>query len=300
MSLKPMLAATCEDVNFIRFPVLASPKLDGIRCLIKDGVALSRSLKPIPNKYVQSYVRGLSMRLEGLDGELIVGPHDKDVFRRTTSGVMSEEGKPDFTFYVFDLWNEPQTYFDERLQQVTRIVDHAFQAGVNRLKVVPHRKIVNPQTLEIEEERVLAEGYEGLMLRDPDGPYKYGRATAKQGWLLKLKQFVDAEAVVVGVEERMHNENEATKDALGHTERSTSKAGLVPAGDLGALVCKTPEGQEFNIGTGFTAEDRIGYWRIKDDLIGRLVKYKYFPTGAKDKPRFPVFLGWRHEADVGG
>jgi DNA ligase-1 len=49
-------------------------------------------------------------------------------------------------------------------------------------------------------------------------------------------------------------------------------------------------GVEFNIGTGFTAEDRA-----KKDWVGLIVKYKFFPIGVKDKPRHPVYLGLRPE-----
>ena len=53
--MKPMLAALCEDVTKLRYPVIASPKLDGIRALVIDGQLVSRTLKPIPNRYVQSF-----------------------------------------------------------------------------------------------------------------------------------------------------------------------------------------------------------------------------------------------------
>ena len=52
MKVKPMLAVDA-DVENIKYPVLCSDKLDGIRCIILNGVAYSRSLKPIRNKYVQ-------------------------------------------------------------------------------------------------------------------------------------------------------------------------------------------------------------------------------------------------------
>lgn len=68
--MKPMLSATLEDPLRLTWPVLGSPKLDGLRCIIKDGMALSRNLKPFRNKFVQEQ---LSTLPNGLDGELIVG-----------------------------------------------------------------------------------------------------------------------------------------------------------------------------------------------------------------------------------
>jgi DNA ligase-1 len=87
MTFKPMLASPAPET--IKFPVLASPKLDGIRCIIRDGVAVSRNLKPIPNVYIQKSLAGLPP----LDGELIVGPPvGNDVWNRSNSGVMSRDG----------------------------------------------------------------------------------------------------------------------------------------------------------------------------------------------------------------
>ena len=150
-----------------------------------------------------------------------------------------------------------------------------------------------------EEEFALKQGYEGLMIRSFDGKYKHGRSTEKQGYLLKLKQFKDIEAEIVGYKELMHNENEAKINELGYTERSTKKEGKVPAGVLGAFVCKA-EGYEdtFDVGTGFTAEQRKRFWEIKDSLIGNLAKIKIQPSGELNKPRFPVFLGFRDRRDL--
>ena len=74
---KPLLA--CEvPLEQVRLPVYVSTKLDGIRCVIIDGVAYSRSLKPIRNKYIQSVIG--NEKYNGFDGELVVGNiYDKDV-----------------------------------------------------------------------------------------------------------------------------------------------------------------------------------------------------------------------------
>lgn len=173
---------------------------------------------------------------------------------------------------------------------------------------VPQIVVEDQVGMDAFEADCLAIGYEGIMLRAPDGGYKQGRCGKKQPWLVKVKRFEDAEAVVVGVVERMHNDNEATTNELGRTKRSTHQENKRPAGDLGALVCKTPEGIQFQIGTGFTAEQRVELWSEylldhhtfkTDGLVGRTVKYKHFANaGVKDAPRFPVFLCWRDERDL--
>src|SRR5690606_1152285 len=121
--------------------------------------------------------------------------------------------------------------------------------------------------------------------RSIEGPYKQGRSTFKEGHLLKIKRFEDGEAEVVGVEEQMHNTNEATLDERGYTKRSTHKDGKVGAGVLGSLLVRdTKTGEEFGIGTGFTMEQRNNLWEGRQYLIGKIVHYRHFPVGRKDAP----------------
>lgn len=291
--LKPMLAETIHDVSTLGFPVLASPKLDGVRALFINKQVVSRNLKPIRNKFVQAWAEA-NFELHGLDGELIVGEHDKGVFQRTTSGVMGSKGEPDFIYWVFDNWDTPDVPYSIRLRAIRESGTNTFP----RVKIVPTRRINSTEELLAFEVDCLARGFEGVMVRDPEGGYKYGRSTLKQGWLLKLKQFVDAEAIVIGYEEQLHNVNESKPDELGRGKRSQSAAGLLPAGTLGALLCRSTTGIEFAIGTGFDTATRATLWKQRAKLKGKLVKYKSFPIGVKDAPRFPVFLGFRDNNDV--
>lgn len=288
--MKPMLASPAGKT--IIYPALLSPKLDGIRCLIIDGVAVGRSLKPIPNRHVQSLFG--RAELDGLDGELIVGlPTAKEVFQVTSSGVMSIEGEPEVMFHVFDDFME-NGRFEHRLRSAHRRIKKS-----KRCVPVDHHLIHAADDLNSWEEDYLAAGYEGVMLRHPDGPYKHGRSTAKEGWLLKVKRFEDSEAQVLSITELMHNANEAKRNELGHLERSSHKAGKVGKKMLGALqVRDVKTGVEFDIGTGFTADQRQVLWAARANLVGKLVKYKSQPTGVKEKPRFPVFLGFRDPRDL--
>jgi len=282
-----VMLATDYEPEKLRFPVLASPKLDGIRAYVKDGVVLSRQNKPIPNKYVQKKFA----HLEHYDGELIVGsPTDPMCYRNTLSGVMSEDGEPDVMFYVFDhLGNTLAPYY----------LRNPATGKVRDARVVPLKQehVGDHIILKHIEARYLELGYEGVILRQPDAPYKQGRSTVREGYLLKVKTFLDDEAAVVGFEERMHNTNEATVSETGHTKRSSHQAGKVGRGDLGALVVEWKD-MRFNIGTGFTDAERADIWAKRDKLKGLLVKFKYFPVGGYEAPRHPVFAGFRDRRDV--
>jgi DNA ligase-1 len=290
MIIKPMLAATVTDLSAIRYPVYASFKIDGVRCLGVNGVAQSRSGKSLPNRSLQALFAGGDY--DGLDGELVVGdPYAKDVFRRTTSVVMSHD-KPidDLRFMLFDRHDMSGRAWHSRYGSL-REPGHI---GVG----VPHIIIRCEAELLAYEEEALAVGAEGVMLRDPLGSYKNGRSTEKQGGLLKLKRFVDEEFEVVGFEERMHNANVAFTNELGRTARSTHQENMVGTDTLGALICKTSDGLTFGVGTGFDDAQRAEIWANRDAYLGRLATVKHFPIGVKDLPRLPVFKGFRSTIDL--
>lgn len=289
---KPLLA--CEaDLEKLEYPLWASPKIDGIRAIVFGGKVYSRKLIEIPNQYVQAHFSPWAHQLDKHDGELIVGkPYGEGVFSRTTSGVMSKEGTPTFTFYVFDIVAEIPHY-SKRYNYILRLSAHA---DPHFVKVLKQHWVEDEEELLDYERAMLEKGYEGLVLRSPEGRYKYGRSTVKEGIMLKLKRFTDEEAVVVGFEEQMHNGNEATKDNLGRTKRSSHKANKTGKDTLGKLVCESPHYTEtFKIGTGFTAEQREIIWQHQATFFGATVKFKHQPYGQKDRPRNPVFLGWRKD-----
>lgn len=289
--VKPMLAGTVKDEASIPFPVLASPKLDGIRALVLNERLVSRKLLAIPNQHVFSQLS--SREFNGLDGELVVGSSfAPDAYRTTMSGVMSEGGTPQVTFWVFDRWDMSAVYTYRR----DRLPYRRTLDGVI-IKRLAHELINDLDQLRAYEQHVLSRGYEGVMLRDPQGRYKFGRSTSREFALMKLKRFEDSEARIVGLVEQRRNMNEATINALGRTKRSSHKANKVPKGTTGALeVVDLKTGVHFEIGTGMDDATRARFW--EDPPIGKIVKYKYQPTGVKEKPRFPVFLGLRDPKDL--
>lgn len=289
--MKPLLAYTIENVAKLKFPLAVSPKLDGIRCIIMGGVALSRTLKPIPNEHVQSLFG--RPELNGLDGELIVGsPTDKDCYRNTNSGVMSKDGVPDVTFHVFDHFEDTSAPFSGRFVFAKRVADCYPFMPINMVK---HNIVSSVDGLLEYEQQQLELGYEGVMCRSIEGRYKMGRSTEKEGILGKLKRFVDSDFKVVGFQERMHNANEAVINELGYTERSSHKENKIGRGDLGALTLEMENGDTFSCGSGFNDAERAELWAVRDTLIGKVVKVKHFDYGTKDVVRFPTFLGFRED-----
>ena len=293
-NIRPLLS--CEvPLDKIKLPVFISTKLDGVRAVVIDSVVYSRSLKPIRNKYVQELFG--KPEYNGLDGELVVGDiYAKDVFQKTTSGVMSAEGTPDVKFYVFDICNTPEETFTAR----QFILHHKLKSIPSECNVV----MLNQHYVEtlydlqqyLEDERI--KGGEGLICRNPDGKYKYGRSTPKEQLSVKLKFFVRDEFEVIGFEERMHNTNEAKTNELGYTERSSCKENLIPMNTLGSLVLKYGD-SEFRCGTGFSDAQRKEIWDNKESYLGKLASIRYMSVGMDKLPRVPSFLWWRDVDDTG-
>ena len=291
---KPMLASKLEGTP--RFPVYASPKYDGIRALVVDGVVVSRNMKPIPSKFVQENFS----KFDGFDGELICEePTAKDCFARTTSACMTRDCMTPVDYFVFDLLTHPERSFKFRYDQLTDILIRQLRLDrIVHIMLVKQTIIHTESQLSLYEQNHVGLGYEGIMIRDSDAPYKFGRSTSREGYLLKVKRFDDSEAITVDIEELEHNDNVAEKDAFGRTKRSSLKEFKRGAGILGAFVVIDIKSKiKFSIGTGFTHSERKEYYN--EDFIGKIVKYKFQEVGSKDGvPRFPVFIGFRDEGDM--
>ncbi len=312
--LRPMLAGTVPDGHDIAFPVFASPKIDGIRAMNVNGELLSRSMKPIPNAAIRDILKQLLP--PGADGEISYG----DTFQDCTSMVMSKSKVPEkpFTFYWFDyVKTSLDTPYIERMRDMRKAFDsmrHRLENLEEIVTIIPlfPVPIYTQKELNEFEQKCLDDGFEGVMVRSFDGPYKEGRSTLREGYLLKIKRFMDAEATVIGFEEMMHNNNEATTDAFGHAKRSSHMANKSASGTLGSFIVrgfsrgtqsfscrvKNVNNTVFNVGSGLTAEQRRQFWDERDTLLGQLVKFKYITVGIKNAPRHPVFVGLRNKLDM--
>lgn len=292
---QPMLAATIEDKHLDKvakmMPLDLSIKLDGIRSVAKDMAALTRSMKLVPNGFVQKFFRDHHNMLTGLDGELMVPGN----FQSVSSAIMSRDGEPDFTYNVFDTWVNPERPFWRRLQ------DAACIEGFHpRVKLVRQTRVETLDEFLAYEEWALDEDHEGIMARRPDGIYKYGRSTLNEGYLMKRKPFESDEAVIIGFEEAMANTNEVKKDERGYTKRSHAKAGKVPKGTLGVIIAKHKAFGEIRIGggKGWTDKLRQEIWENQEKYLGKIVSFEYQRVGTKDKPRSGKFRGIRSLLDI--
>lgn len=298
MTFKPMLSATValDELDTLVYPLFASVKLDGIRVVVRGGQVLTRNLTPVVNEQVQAQFG----HLEHADGELTLGPVTApDVFSQTNGMLKRRAGKYidiAMNFHLFDVTHPAVA----GVPYVDRCTPSGQHSQVWRdLVRAPHAtrvqqlRMAGPEQVQAFLSDALRRGYEGAMLRALHGLYKHGRSTLREQHLVKLKVMETDEATIVGYEEQLHNGNAPERTLTGRLKRSSAAAGLTGKGTLGSLVVedKPRFRNTFNIGSGFTDADRALAWRLRDELIGKKVVYRYQPSGTQeDAPRFPVIV----------
>lgn len=293
-NFQPLLGCRENPVlEELTLPILGSPKYDGIRGLNFDGPLMSRRLKRIPSRVLQ---KRFGIRpLIGVEGELIYGdPVAPDVMQMTSSAVKSvdkDELAEQVKLYVFDFFDcDPHVPYQVRLRSLSKLVRQLKRPDIVLVEQTPLDSV---DAIRQMEAFVVAQGFEGLMLRCPMGWYKYGRSTMDEQLLLKWKRFEDGEAIILSVHEGQRNENEQTRDERGYSKRSKKAEGMIPNWTFGYAHCRDlVSGVEFDVGSGpgLTLERRAELWRMRKELPGQYMIYRFQPVGVKDAPRFPRYV----------
>jgi len=310
-TFKPMLAPNDQpDLDNIQYPILASYKLDGIRCIFKDGEILSRSLKPIQNKQLREKFEPLRQYTKDnniiLDGEI----YSPDLtFQEITRYVMTQDfedtksikkhGKiltiPDhLKFYVFDCvaFEKFQTEFGERSLAVISLV-FGFD---NIVEVVQNKNLNSKEDIEDYFKISLVHGYEGLILRDHNGKYKCGRGTLKEGLIYKVKPFKTFDAKITGVVQatKVDPNAEKTINELGRSVTSKKKDDRILIEKASGFWVEY-EGKPLKVTLSMTDEEKTQIWVDRAKYIGQYIEYKGMLIGAKEVPRHPVMLRFRED-----
>lgn len=273
--IEPMLAQTFEKhSDKIVYPCLAQPKLDGIRCIaIKKGhnVTLwSRTRKRITScPHIEKSIAFHFARFENLilDGELY--NHDlKSDFEKIVSAVRKENPSPEserVQYHIYDVVLD-----GTNLQRARWLTLNALWSDREPLRLVKTEGIRTEADISTLFKEYRKAGYEGLMLRNNNAPYENKRSYNLQ----KVKEFDDAEFEIVGV-----------------VEGKGKLQGL-----LGAFLCKTQDGTEFEVKMTGNQEETKKFLNDSSLWKGKLLTVQYQGLTGKNKvPRFPVGLRLRAE-----
>lgn len=268
-----------------------SIKLDGVRSLIhvdksnnsvtaysrngKELFCLDKILSAVPIENIKESVF--------LDGETVyidskTGLED---FTKTIEIVRSSKKQKDSThlyFKIFDMIPEKEFYAAEGKSKFTdrlKLLEKTFK-GNKRIKIVEQIPYSEDKFTQMQEE-VKEKGYEGLMLRRGDVPYKGKRIRD----LAKVKSFKDEEFEVVDV---INNKMRFINEKTGLEEEIEC---------LAAIVIKNKK-IDVQVGSGFSLSERKEYFNNSDKIIGKKVTIKYFQETEDGSLRFPIFKGIRN------
>ncbi len=258
MELELMLAKRWDriDRTKVKYPVYVEPKIDGIRMLIfKDGNRF---------KVVTRYAHVVPLaRIE----RLVDGVYDSEGWKpgkefNIASGEIRKGDLDGLVVDVFDYLTWEEWHNHESPVQKER------RKRLEKLPLPRPLRLIKAHIAKNEEmvnkwfKYYVKEGYEGVMVKEMDIPYNWGRG---KGWYkYKKVDFDDAE--IIGFE-----------PGTGRLK-----------GSLGALVVRFRDGRVTEVGTGFTDEERDQIWKNKEKYIGKWIEVEFMEP-AKERVRFPVF-----------
>ena len=248
-------------------PYIVQPKYDGVRCRavpLDNGeyILLSSEENIIYSvPHINKELKGFNLDIE-LDGELYHhGLSFEEIVSITSRTVNLHEEHRLIQFHIFDVVNSESQM--RRLLQVNEV------GGLSRwLQIAPFWICNSLDDIMRVYDKLIETKYEGIIVRHLNNFYERKRSTQ----VMKFKAKKEDDYEIVGSQE------EIDKDGN-------------PKNTLGALVCRSGDGNLFNVGTGFTEDRRHELWDIRGILPGMIakIKYQHLTTG-KQVPRFPVFI----------
>jgi len=175
----------------VRFPVIASPLFTGTRvltlprilaqeldfyCRDSDScVPVDTDLQMLRNHHFrQSLAHWCPPYLDGV----VVCP--------TMSVHEKAYGVPRFTYYIYDRWRWTAQPYHERLAETADVIRGCRTEGFD-MAVPEWRECPDDDSLCSYMTHVVARGHEGLVIHGKFSPYKYGRVSPLEKWLVEWR-----------------------------------------------------------------------------------------------------------------
>jgi DNA ligase-1 len=266
---EPAAVTSSKKRKGIVFPCFVQPKLDGLRCV----VYLNGTGRPV----YQSRTGGYFAVLEHLDTSVqdILSKHpalvlDGELYTteipfEELAGIIKKKALTEadkqkircVQYHVYDVVI-PEIPFHERLSIIQQIIA-GDRGGV---KLVATYFTNTPTAFKEKFGEYVAQGYEGIMLRNTEGLYQ---ENYRSNDLMKYKEFFEAEYPIVDF-----------KEATGR--------------DTGTVIweCETPEGRRFSVRPRGTQEARREWFNRGASLVGKRLTVIYQELSEMGVPRFPV------------
>jgi len=256
----PMLAKDGRKIK-IQYPCDAQPKLDGVRCMAKEGDLMSRGGKPYVVPHISTQLPMQTSPDIVFDGELYV--HGNALQNTVSLVKKNKPGSENVEYWVYDAyfpespdspWKSRKMYLEMYMEQVNAVSTH--------IKLVPTYRVNNSiEMLELHD-KFIQEGYEGIILRTDQGVYELGHRSRN---LIKYKEFMDSEFPIVGY-----------KEGIGKF------VGCV------TWECITKEGRTFNVTPKGTLAQKKKWFDSAASIVGKELTVRYQALTNDGIPQFPV------------
>jgi len=270
-----MLANKVEKIDKLEFPIIAQPKLDGIRCLKIKKSLIGRNGKSISNEKLYEYLKDVFNEENYIfDGELY--SHEltfNDILSQINSD--NKELHPSIKYTTYDLltldeWKNKkcETNYNDRWMKIKNFINSKENCEWIGGIVCESLKQLNEYY-----EKCLSDGYEGIMVKDPKGKYEWKRV--KQHIMGKIKPTEDFDLIIKDFQE-----------GEGRNEKS-----------LGAFICDF-NGISVKVGSGFDDKQRKEFWENKNNLLNTWITVKAQEITKDGSLRFPVFVRIRDNKEL--
>lgn len=252
------------------------PKYDGLRCVVVDGVPMSRAGHRLEGvSHILDELATIGNILDYvIDGEVTAATRELSIGK-----ARARAGSKDTTFFAFDL--VPRDQWESRktgpLWQRRKLLRDLFQER-EHVKLVPYELVLNPTLADIVRHRDawIARGTEGIVWKRAKMPYHFSTSSSRPDHVLKFKLFETEDLEIIRCEE--------------------GKRGTRLEGTLGAIVCRLESGGEVNFGTGFSDAERDRLWAIREQLPGMTLEgTRQAVKTANDSWSHPVYIRIRED-----
>lgn len=268
--LKPALAMVYAKVKDIDWrAAFAQRKMDGHRCLYKDGVLYSRGGKPINLPHILVAIEANGMKNLHLDGELYC--HGVSLQQIGSLVKNPREESEQLEYHVYDVISDEP--FAARYTQESRLVD------VGPIKTVETIQVHSEEELRALDAQWVGEGYEGSILRWGLVGYQSDK---RSKYLLKMKEYQDSEATVVGWRLGV---------PLIRAQGEDSEEFQVVVFELE----NNWGGKTFEVTAPGNMHEVHAQAQHADDYLGKTLEFKYFTLSDDSVPLQPVALRWRED-----
>lgn len=293
--IKPMLAKKEQDVTNRKIfdkVWLASRKINGVRCLMYwDGEKVQTASRGGTNynySTIHLIEHPILIQIFKQYPTLIL---DSELYKfgkslqQCSGAARLEKNAYDcdwLEMYVYDCYftDNPELKACDRirfLQDLSKQYNFTFNPDREwskdelQLQMVPHKKVSGWENIQKLHNEYVSEGWEGLVIRDPEQPYK---PNARGNSMIKIKHYLDATYKIIGYE-----------------------LGLRGSEDM-VFICEMEDGRTFKampIGNRKTKQEYID--NFEEKYKNHLGDCKYFELSDDGKPCQPKFLTWRFDLE---